>query len=280
MNQKFVIRIYKTLKRVKLLLWGLCYLPLFIAKRITPRIISNANLIIIDMDGTFTNYHTFKEALNLTYRDNGKSYDNVVMTDKKSANLTMDNQRMIEGLIFLKKGGFNKRVEFILIKNAIKKINLDLVKLVNTLKSKYEIILVSRSSDFIAKEISKKYGLAGGYGSIMVYDKRGSVIGTKRLITDNVPKNSEYSFSTKVDIAERHMKEKGLSFSMSKTIFISNDILDLDVMYRSLFSVLILDKERDYIDNVSYYLMLYDYLAENSNDIEELIRILDSKIAF
>lgn len=265
------------LKKVVVVLFCLKFIPYFLAKRIFRKKIK-INLAIFDMDGTLTMYETFKQALNKIYSDKGKTYEKVIFTSK-DGKLTLDNYRMLMGLNYLVNGKFNKKMEVPIVEMALKKINNNLLKILDLLNNNVETIIVTRSSQTGAKILAKELGMSAGYGSIMKYDSKSQLVDAELLITDKVPIGNYYSkFSTKEDAAKNHMKMKLLKFDLSKTVFFSNDILDVDLMSKCGTSILIRKENPEFIDKLAEWLHLYDYLLITESDYERLYQHLRNSL--
>lgn len=265
-------------KKIALLAGCIQHVPAFWLKKIRKPNLSKINLVMIDMDGTFTNFHTFKNALSNAYNDQNKEYQKVIYTAKNDPKLTVDNNRLILGLHALIKGGFNHDFEKKLLKQAKEEVNLDILNFIKKIKGA-EIIIVSRSSEWIASELSKKFNLSGGYGSKMTYDKKGNLIGAKYLVTDKIPANhTNYVFTTKEMLAKKHMLKAGKEFSLQRTMFFTNDILDAKVMSECACGILVKEKNLDLIDNIAVWLGLYDYFLQSSEDYTRLTKLLNAKI--
>jgi len=260
-----------------ILLKALSYFPHFWIRKLFFKKKINFNLVIIDMDGTFSKFHSFKEGLKLVYHDGAEKYNKVILSEKKD-NLSADNLRMITGLRLLIHGKANRKSEIKLIVKSAEQVNPLLLKLTKKLSNDVEVILATRSSDTVAKGLASEFNLGGGYGSVMKYDNNGTIVGAERLISDKIPAKSEFPFSTKEKVAQEHMEKKKKKFSLKNTIFISNDILDIEVMSKSAYSILVRTNHHDFIDNIPYYLGLFDFVLRDENDLENLIKALSPKV--
>ena len=253
------------------------YVPLFFFRRIMLKVSKNRkfNLIIVDMDGTLTRLHTFKQALEISFsRKGGEVYQDIIYTTKNENNpFTTDNFRMLNGLNALVKGKFNISSERKLCNIALKQVNKKLADCLKDKKSK-EVIIISRSSALVANYLAKKLGLSGGYGSVMEYDKQGDVKGAKILVTDKEANwNDKGLFKTKISIARDHMKSKKKPFGPKETILVSNDILDINTMAKVGLSVILKENNSDFINQLCYKLGLFDILIKDDyRRLRELLK--------
>lgn len=262
---------------LKLVIGSVGYFPFFLLKRFRRRHYP-FNLIIFDMDGTITECETFKSALMKIYNDTGENYKNVIFTTKHLKDLTKDNIRMQEGLKYLITGGFNEKMEGPIIKDAVLKANKRLTSILPKIGNSIETLLITRSSETGSKKIAKLLGVHDGYGSLMVYNKNGTLIGAKYLVTDKVPKiATKPKFTTKLLLASNHMKKKGKFFCLDKTAFVGNDILDVGLMAKCGLSILVKKKKMNFIEALVYYLHLYDFKLETDDDYSKLANILTAK---
>ena len=231
------------------------------------------NLIIVDMDGTITKNHTFKEGLKKCYEFKGeKIYEDIILNSKNTVKrrLSPDNMRMKTGLTALIHGGFRRKFENELIDSAFKNLNSNLVGLLDKVNKKKEVIIISRSSETIAKNIAYRLGFSAGYGSIMEYAKNGALIGALRLVSD---KSDDAEFLlAKETLAKYHMEKKGKTFSLEKTAYIGNDILDLDLMSKVGLTILVKNEKIEFADKIAHFFKLYDLdLKKDYNEIKRLI---------
>ncbi|MBS3054068.1 MAG: hypothetical protein J4431_00845 [Candidatus Aenigmarchaeota archaeon] len=217
---------------------------------------------MIDMDGTFIKTHTFQKALEMAYANQGDNiYNELIYRSKQTRAYTQDNIRMLKGLEALVNAKFTKNMEMKVAKISELYLNYDLLKSLKKIKGK-EIIITTKSSDLIAKYLSKKYGLSGGYGSIMKYGRKGKIVGAERLITDKEHKFNKL-FVTKLSLAKFHMTKKDKRFDPKKTVIISNDILDIETMKNVGLSIIVKENSYDLIGRLSYNLKLFDIMIDN-----------------
>ncbi len=272
----------KTVQKLLLIIRCITFLPAIIKKKLFKPKTIYCNLVIFDMDGTFTTTHTFKQALTNLYKDNGETYEKVIFTQNNKKGFTVDNQRMLDGLKYLTDGQFKIDDEKSLEEKAIKNVSPAIKKMLKKIPVNVETIIITKSSDHIAKKLAKRFGLSNGYGSIMEYDKKRILKTARLLVTDNVPNlKTKIKLVTKETLARKHMEKKRMVFDLNKTIFVGNDALDLELMVKCVFSILVKKEKSEFIDSLVYYLTPYDFiLSESSNSFNSLEKILNTKIRF
>lgn len=237
-------------------------------RKITPREI---DLIIVDLDGTLTSTKTFKEALKLCLHKKSEAAYLGTMFQNKEKKLTIDNLRMLKAVDYLKQGDFQKKYEDKILKKALKNINEPLLSLLQCFPKK-QVIIISKSSSYGARQVAQKLSLSAGYGSTLIYDKNGHITGAQKLVTDIIPSGYEGLFTTKEEIAKNHMQELGMKFSMARTAVFTNDILDAELLSKSGIGVVVKNNKNEFFEKLTIDFKLYDLLMDkNLNEIKHFI---------
>ena len=261
-----------TLEKLYLLANMIEYAPIFFFRRIKLKA-KKVDLIIIDMDGTITSIHTFKEALKHCYNQQGEDIYLKSIFQKKRNNFSADNQRMLKAIELLKQGGLQKNYEKEILKKALKSVNNKLLIFLRKNCKNKDIIIVSKSSNWMANNLAKKLKFSDGFGSELIYNKNGLLIDSKMLVTDTIPKNIEINiFTTKEIIAETYMKKRGKDFDLNKVALMTNDVLDIKLLSRVGIAILLKKENPQFLDKLAIICKIYDIeIDKDYNKLKGLI---------
>lgn len=252
-----MLAIVKKIGKIALFLSNIPNAILFIVrrKRDVRKIIENCDQVILDMDGSLLTTHTFREGLKLAYGEKEQlNYDELFLKFEARPEIVFDALIMLNGLNLLINGKLTKKKELILAKNSEKKINPKVINLLKKMNKK--VVLITKSSNVVAKHLSKKLGFYGGFGSVMTYNKKGEINGAKVLVTNRTTGTfNGLKFISKEDIARKIFKNK---FNFEKTIVISNDLQDMEIMKKAKIAIMVSTKKPHFLDKVVEILKLYD----------------------
>ncbi|MEM0372352.1 MAG: HAD family hydrolase [archaeon] len=233
--------------------------------RIFPRI----RTMVVDIDGTLINSSTTLEALKQVYgkREGTRIHDNL-LKDVKEGRLSID-QALLKGHELLVIGGFTKADWDKIIDRLVKnKLRIEVVSALQKLHERgIKVVLATRSSDYVAKELARRLGFDGGVGSKEVFSPeknpfKSKVKGLDTLVSDRFFMRGVKTKPKWKAVRDylKEMQSDEYRFNPRNTAFLADEFTDAKMMRKVRYGFLLPSEKPVYpsLTRVSEKYELYD----------------------
>jgi phosphoserine phosphatase len=230
-------------------------------------------LLLVDLDGTLLqNHSTLEDGLILIFKEKkGKKIYNDLMSLISNEKKTPE-QIMILAEEYLKQGKFTKTHLEKINATMLAQIDKSLLTTLQQIK-KAQIIIATKSSHTLAKNIANKYDFLGGIGTDLKFNSQGLFIDTKVLVANKNKSLYNHIFRTKLALAKKMYSEKFGPIKNKNIGILTDSYADINIMTSVGLAIYLKPITPDAAQRICDKFRLFDKKVTKSN-LSKIIEIV------